>query len=422
MNAICVVIDRLHVGYLGCYGNSWIGTPSLDRLAAEGFVFDQALTDSPKLDEVYDSYWSATHALWRRGGCRELHWLPGLLSAAGVATALVTDDERVAAHPLAANFSQVVNLSGVAPKQPAQTIDETQLARLFAGAYEVLDSVPQEFCVWMHGSSLDSAWDAPREFRERYAEADEPPPPDFVVPPRMLLGENYDPDELWGICQAYAGQVSLLDLCIGGLLEWFDTSPAAKDTLLIVTSPRGFPLGEHGQVGAWDDSLHAELVHVPLLLRFPDGRGAACRSQALVQPCDVPATLLHWFELATGPGRFAGQSLLPLVDDDVSKFERDRAIVIRNDRERGLRTPAWYLRLNRAADSSAPDTAGPGSSAEANLYKKPDDFWEANDVADRCADVVEALSQVVAELESSAATEQPAPPPALDEVLVSGVE
>jgi arylsulfatase A-like enzyme len=350
-----------------------------------------------------------------------LQWLPGLISAAGVAMALVTDEQRVVGHPSAASFSQLVNLSGAAPKQPARFIEETELARLFAGAYEALDSAAPEFCLWIHAGSLDRAWDAPREFRERYAEADEPPPPDFVIPPRMLLDENYDPDELWGICQAYAGQVSLLDWCLGGILDWIDENAAKRPTLLVVTAPRGFPLGEHRRVGAWDETLHAELVHVPLLLRFPDGRGAAGRSQALVQPCDVPATLLQWFGLPIEPGRFAGQSLLPLIDENVSKFPRDRAIVV-SDRERGIRTPAWYLRLSITEASASHPSVADQPPAAAQLYRKPDDFWEVNDVADRCADVVDALSQVVAELESPAATVQPAPSPVLDEVLVSGVE
>ena len=40
MNAIVLVLDSLHLGYLGCYGNQWISTPNLDRLAARGVVFD----------------------------------------------------------------------------------------------------------------------------------------------------------------------------------------------------------------------------------------------------------------------------------------------------------------------------------------------------------------------------------------------
>ena len=30
---ICLMMDRLSVGMLGAYGNTWIGTPCFDRLA-----------------------------------------------------------------------------------------------------------------------------------------------------------------------------------------------------------------------------------------------------------------------------------------------------------------------------------------------------------------------------------------------------
>ena len=65
MNAICLVIDRLHRGFLGAYGNTWIETPAIDRLAAESFVFDQALVDTPHLAALYRSYWQGWHALRR---------------------------------------------------------------------------------------------------------------------------------------------------------------------------------------------------------------------------------------------------------------------------------------------------------------------------------------------------------------------
>ena len=62
-NAICLLVDRLHAGYLGCYGNSWIQTPGFNRLAAESFVCDQALADSPSLEQLYRGFWWAAHPL-----------------------------------------------------------------------------------------------------------------------------------------------------------------------------------------------------------------------------------------------------------------------------------------------------------------------------------------------------------------------
>ena len=58
MNVIVVVCNSLHLGFLGAYGNGWIETPHLDRLAAEGVVFDhhfpENLTTLPDPAELVD--------------------------------------------------------------------------------------------------------------------------------------------------------------------------------------------------------------------------------------------------------------------------------------------------------------------------------------------------------------------------------
>ena len=46
MNVILVMIDTLRRDHLGCYGNKWIKTPNMDRLAEESMVFDRAVEES----------------------------------------------------------------------------------------------------------------------------------------------------------------------------------------------------------------------------------------------------------------------------------------------------------------------------------------------------------------------------------------
>ena len=46
---ICLMMDRLSVGMLGAYGNTWIGTPCFDRLAFGSILADQMLLTSPTL-------------------------------------------------------------------------------------------------------------------------------------------------------------------------------------------------------------------------------------------------------------------------------------------------------------------------------------------------------------------------------------
>ena len=44
-NVIVVMLDTLQFNYLGCYGNTRVKTPHIDRFATEGVVFENAYTE-----------------------------------------------------------------------------------------------------------------------------------------------------------------------------------------------------------------------------------------------------------------------------------------------------------------------------------------------------------------------------------------
>jgi len=405
MNAVVIVVDGLHVGHVGAYGNAWIETPALDRLAAEGFVFDQFLINSPHLKSLYRSYWRGLHPLDWQEPPEEGPSLPKLLASAGVTTALLSDEPEVVWHPAARAFDSVVPFELPDEAQVAEEIDQTHLAGAFARIVDWLESAPESFLLWCHLRGLGGLWDAPLEFRARYADEEDPDPPSSAEVPCRMLEEDYDPDHLLGISQAYAGQVSLLDLCLGAMLEFLQTGPLGENTLVVLLSARGFPLGEHRRVGVYDDALYGELVHVPLVLRFPDSLGEAARSQALVQPADLWATLLDWWRIADPPPSPVAKSLMPLVREENESL-RDRLCLCNGGVGKAIRAPAWYLR------------EGP----EPELFVKPDDRWEVNNVSDRCRDVVERLQKGLADFEASLRSGRLAELPPLDEILLTGLE
>ena len=396
MNAICLVLDRLHSGYVGAYGNSWIETPSFDRLASRAFLFDQAAVDSPELATLYRSYWQGWHALCPAAPASRPS-LAALLGQAGVATILVTDDPHVARHPLSAEFDGLIEIDQPRQRQVAAAIEQTHFGRCFAEIVDWLESARGQFLLWCHLGGLGTTWDAPLEFRRAYREEGDPSPPETADVPDRMLSANYDPDELLGIVQSYSGQVTLLDACLGAFLDFFCALPVSSETLLIVTSARGFPLGEHGRVGPCDRALFGETVHVPWLMQLPDGLGAAVRSQALVEPADVWASLLDWWGIGSVPHSPTAESVLPLVrqqscvkgdspifaDTKIGTVPRDRLCMAGSYGQRAIRTPAWFLR------------AGP----DPELYAKPDDRWEANNVASRCHEVVEDLQEALTRYE-----------------------
>jgi len=404
MNAICIVVDRLHAGYVGAYGNTWIDTPALDRLVAEGFVFDQCLIDSPDLEGLYRSYWQGWHPLAAEPPGNDRPSLPEQLAEAGVESTLLTDEPLVAWNGSARGFHSVIPIEPPNDAMMAEEIDETHLAGCFARTVDWLESAQRPFLLWCHLRGLGGPWDAPMEFRTRYAEPEDPDPPLSAEVPCRMLEENYDPDQLLGILQAYAGQVSLLDVCVGALLEFVQAGPLADDTLVVLLSARGFPLGEHRRVGDYDEALYGELVQVPLVLRFPNGLGASARSPALVRPADVGATLLDWWGLGDPLDLPDAGSLMPLVHEQVESI-RDRLCLVEGASGRAIRTPAWYLR-----DADRPE-----------LFAKPDDRWEVNNVSDRCQDVVEGLRKALAEYAESLRSGRLDEVPPLNEILMTGL-
>jgi hypothetical protein len=451
MNAVCLVVDRLHAGYVGAYGNSWIDTPWLDRLAGQSLLLDCALVDSPDLEQLYRSYWQGCHALCPPPP-EPRPSLASLLGEAGVTTALLTDEPQVARHPLAVDFDKLVEIDPPWQPQTAAAIDRTHFGRCFVEMIEWLRSARGPFLLWCHLGGLGTTWDAPFTFRAAYRDQGDPPPPPGADVPDRFLPANYHPDELLGITQAYSGQITLLDTCLGALGDFLDALPDSDETMLTLASSRGFPLGEHRRVGPCDAPLFGELVHVPWMIRLPDAAGAALRSHRLVEPSDLWATLLDWWGLsassagplsAIGPGVRAisptsplkkgtgseltreipaenrgfevpvpflqrattAESLLPLVRGQ-PVAGRDRLCIAGAEGQRAIRTPAWYLR----------------AAAEPELFAKPDDRWEINNVASRCQDVVEQLLEALAAYEAALSAGRISDLPPLSDALLHGLE
>src|SRR3954452_20938238 len=96
MNVIAVVCNSLHLGFLGAYGNSWIETPHLDRLAAEGIVFDHHFPENLTTIPTRRSWWTGRYGFadpeqgWTPLRPDELI-LPDRLSRHGVRTAFLSD-------------------------------------------------------------------------------------------------------------------------------------------------------------------------------------------------------------------------------------------------------------------------------------------------------------------------------------------
>ncbi len=410
-----VTLDGWSANFVGPYGNTWVETSALNGLARDALTVETAYADSVHLGAAFRTFWQGRHGL-----------CPDDVSAASLGdilrhhkkqSHLITDDPLVARHPLASRMSSVTLIDLPPSERPAGTAMQTQFGQFMANAAEALQSADSD-CIWIHARAFAGSWDAPYDLRLALTDAEEDPNPSRSVetPDDSGLASD-DPDAAWNLARSYAAQMMAVDRCLEVLFEIIDDHSDWRDALLIATAPRSFPLGEHGRIGLQPvgslrssdpkldvthrrilPQLQGESLHVPLFVRSPDVRNVLVRSHAIVQPACVLGTLADWFQCnhipqLSGPGTGA-TSLLSLFDRS-SRFDSQwtRAASIA-DGERSLRTPGWFLRAPVVSDK-------PGDVTP-RLFVKPDDRWEANEVADRCPDVVESMQSVLNEFVEAA--------------------
>jgi arylsulfatase A-like enzyme len=401
-SAIVLVVDRLGAGHLGPYGNTWLETPQFNRLAARSLLCETVFADSPDLSAACRAYWTGRGA--HEPALSDLLNLPAQAARAGASTLLVTDDESVASDPLAASFGECELIASPPTESgPADTIEQTGMFRLITAALAAIERSRDPLLAWIHARGMSAAWDAPREYRERLADPEDPAPPDFRQPPDRRLPKSFDPDEVLGVVQAYAAQVHVLDECLGLLLDALAQREEHQEVLLACTSPRGCPLGEHGRIGPCDGALYSELLQVPLLIQFPHAR-EPIRTQRLVQPSDLFATILEscgWGVLS--PAEHAA-SLLRVVHG--YETPPRLAACAFAPQQRAIRTPAWLLRESEGENG-----------VRHELFAKPDDRWDANEVSSRCGEIPALLAAELDRYEQAAAAGQLAELAPLAEIL-----
>lgn len=361
-NILVIAVDGLRASALGAYGNTTFATPALDALASESLLFDWWFADAAELPLVYRACW------------RSQPPLPRSLAEQGYTTTLVTDEPRLKEFEAAGEFHRVVDVPP-APAAKNDDIMQSAFARLFAAVCGELNAAGdgRPRFVWVHARGMYGPWDAPLAWQEPLLEREEgdPPPENTVEPPDLVLDGDADPDAAFRWSCAYAAQVMLLDACLGSFREVLDELAAREPWLVVFAGVRGFPLGEHGRVGGVDARLHAEQLHVPMLCHFPDGSHSLARSGQLASHAELAPLVI---------GRACGEICLP---------SRDALIAAGPEGIRAIRTSDWTLRLVPRDPEVGP--AADPDRAQCALYVRPDDRWEANDVAALCPDVVDEL-------------------------------
>jgi arylsulfatase A-like enzyme len=405
---ICLVVDALSASYLGPYGNTWIRTPAFNRLAAESLVFDRMLIETSSFDDAYASIWTGA-APWSPRSDAGPIAIAARCQVANIPSTILTDEPDLLAHPLVRAFDEVMQFPLPSQSNPATDWQETALAQFFAASLAWLKDHAHCRLLWLHTGALRRVWDAPTELREAYTDEDDPRPAEIIDPPSGVTAADADPDELLSLRHAYAGQMTVLDHCLRLFLDAIGRSTSNDSLLFALLGLRGYPLGEHGMIGISDAPLLSELTHCPCFIHIGSGANqGSLRSCALAQPRDLHTTICEWLKLADPrdprarrPQPASNQaittplspaySLLRLFENS-NGWSRLLSMAQSHARDVALVTPAWYFRSLPSDSNRAP---------VAQIFAKPDDYFEANEVSARCQDEVAEFQEVLRQIQTS---------------------
>ena len=406
MQAIVVTFDRLATTSLGCYGNEWIETPHFDRLASQAVVFDRHFAEHVG---VSAGMGFGTGCLPQEASARPYQfgstWSSGL-ETAGVELHLLNEfDVLPWSMALRKTSRTLITNRHVPDPKP----DEIPFAVLVQSAREML-AEPRGAAsriVWLHSAGVPEPWLPPEGFATLYFDEYEERGCEMAAVTR----------DNWGIHPAaYAGYVSLLDHWLGELVTAVEAASKSEPTLLIIAAARGgdwmtlsaeqarqsvreqttslSSLEEEPQAQAVEPWIPRETIplsdtitRTPLLLRLFDPgpfrtEFAGTRSNRLVQTADLSATLLDYFQLSVTPSLSEGRSLLHELAE--TELPREEICFTDGAGSRGIRTAEWSCLVDDAASA---DEAEPTME----LFAKPEDIWEVNDVSGQQREVAAAL-------------------------------
>lgn len=355
---VVILLDALHAGHLSHLGCERETTPNLDALAAEGVSFTQALAPAP--------YTLATVSSILTGKLPDRHGLVDKRSLLDGAEVTLAETLAEAGYRTCA---AVGNLNGssifacdqgfeeyveVFRPQDGRSVDVVygEDRYHFAKAVDypplverfLADDDGRPLLLYLHILEPHEPYAPPEPFRARYIEDDYEGPfagGDSATLIRARRGDLVPgPSDKEAVQALYDANLAHVDEVLGRIFEQLDAAGLFRDALVVVTSDHGEAFWQHGEQGH-NTTLYDEMLHVPLIVRFPQGTGPAAgrRPDDLVSPMDLLPSLCDWLDLPLPAADLDGASLTASI---FGQADPSRELILRSHHE-----PSWLAVRSR---------------------------------------------------------------------------
>jgi choline-sulfatase len=278
-DVVLVTIDTLRADRVGAYGYAAAETPTIDRLAREGVLVEDAVVQVPQTRPSHASIFTGRYPY--EHGIRDNYSRPLAPGTPTIASILREHGWATGAFIGAYPVSRTSGLDqgfAVYDDPFAAGDDTTRQARTERRAKEVVDRAlewlakprSRPFFAWVHLFDPHAPYEPPAAYRKRHASS------------------------------PYDGEVAYADAQVGRLVARLDESGARGRTLVVVTSDHGEGLGEHGE----DEHMffvYESTLEVPLVFSWPGRLPAGARVRGQFRSIDLLATILDLVQVPAPP-------------------------------------------------------------------------------------------------------------------------
>jgi arylsulfatase A-like enzyme/Flp pilus assembly protein TadD len=286
---ILISIDTLRADHLPAYGYTKVETPNIDALRREGVLFENAYSHCPMtlpshvsmLTGLLPTEHEVRNNLGYRFDAGRHRTLPQVLRERGYATgAAVSSFVLRADTGLGAAFEFYDDAIPVATAGSASQHQRPGSVTLQAARTWIDGHRARPFFFMLHLYEPHAPYAPPEPFRTKYAS----------IP--------------------YDGEIAAADALVGEFIAHLKAAGIYDRAIVILASDHGEGLWEHGE-DQHGILLYREVLHVPLIVKLPQGQRAGEAVQAPVQLIDLFPTVTSLVGVAA-PEKLQGASLFDI--------------------------------------------------------------------------------------------------------------
>lgn len=361
LNVLFINLDALRPDHLGCYGYKRDTSPNIDKLAKEGVIFTQAISQSSytpcAIYSILTSVYPYLHGVYNFGTAMNpgLQTLPGVLKDKGYYLGLISGRGKLAEF----HFPEFeIKFDTFYPND----INYLSADKVTKNAINWLRlNKEKKFFLWLYYLEPHTPYKPPAPYNKLYVNDE------FMEKNKKNIPISDNPNELYdgygaiprvtavkSITDAnyyisqYDGEIRFTDEQIGKVLAELKKLNLYNKTLIIITSDHGEFMGEHNFYFIHCVHLYDPVIKVPLIFKcsnmLPEGKTIYQQ----IGHIDIVPTILDLLGIKTRI-KTSGISLYSMLLKDkkhpsriiFSEFIDKKKIIVTS-----LRTGKWKLIYN----------------------------------------------------------------------------